>query len=69
METGGGGTDLIRDNALRLGIVQSWHGEASCVLRVYVKVDVAQMRESGVDWIGTDIVPWDVFIWCDESPS
>lgn len=66
---GKGRTDLIRDNAIRLGIVQSRHSEASRILRVDIKVDIAQMREARVNRVGMDIVPRNVFIWCDESPS
>lgn len=56
------GPDLIRDDTVRLGIVQCWHSEASCVFRVYVKVDVAQMRETWVNWVGADIVPRKGFV-------
>lgn len=59
---------LIVHDPLRLLIVQSRHGEPSLVVRVLLKVDLAQVCEIRVLWVWDRVLAWDILPLFSEAP-
>jgi hypothetical protein len=60
---------LIVYNPIGFFIVKGWHGKATAVLWVLLKVDLAEVGEIGMDWITSNIFAWDFFIRSSKAPA
>ena len=60
---------FIADDFILLLIVQCRHGETTCIIRIDVEIDVAQVRKVFVERIRRYVVAGDLFVWSCETPS
>ena len=60
---------LVADDGLGLGVVEGRHREAPGVVGVDGEVDVAQVREVGVDGVRPHVFAGEVLVRCHEAPA
>lgn len=60
---------FVADDLAGFLVVESGHGEASAVVGVLLEVDVPDVREVLVDWVGRCEVSRDIFALFGESPA
>jgi hypothetical protein len=60
---------LVADNALLFLVIQRWHSKTAFVVRVLLKVDVAQMREIGMDRIRCNTLAGKLLVCSREPPA